>query len=163
MFDLLDRPLVWIPVTWPALLAPEQESDLAQPGEYTVELRVELIDSDEAVKLFPPMFPGRDAAAAEAADATPEIWSFKAFKRLVKDWRKISSQGRASPPLNDKNIKLLLKAPMFIAAFATAYIGALSGRVQVREKNLDGSPSVGRADTESDATMSSNETASVSA
>lgn len=146
MFDLLDRPLVWIPVTWPALLQPENASDLAQPGEHTVELRVELVDSEEVIKLFPAMFPSRDEAAALAADEDPQSWAFKAFKKVVKEWRGLSSGGKASPPMSDKNIRLILKAPLFIAGFASAYLKAMGGRTEVREKNSVGSLSDGRAD-----------------
>jgi hypothetical protein len=159
MFDLLDRPLVWIPVTWPALLSGENENDLAQPGEHTVELRVELVDAEEAIALFPPLFPQRDQEAAAKADDNPQLWAFKTFKRVVKEWRKISAGGKASPPMNDKNIRLLLKAPMFIAGFASAYMTALGGRAEVREKNSVGSPSDGRAETGSEAQTESNETA----
>jgi len=154
MFDLLDRPLVWIPVTWPALLLPENEADLATQGEYTIEVRVELVDAEDAIKLFPSLFEERDEKAALEADKSPEVWAFKAFKRVVKDWRKVSAHGKAVP-LNDKNIRLLLRAPMFISGFAKAYMLALGGRTETREKNSDGSPNDGRADTGSDTGTSS--------
>lgn len=150
MFDLLDRPLHWIPVKWKSLVAPEKESDLSVEGEHEIELRVELVDREEAKAFFPGLF-GEDTADA------PE--GFDVFKRVVKEWRKIKANGR-SVPLNDDNIRLLLNVPCFEAAFAVAYVTALAGQAEVREGNSSASPSGGRGDIEKAATTPSQETVS---
>jgi len=156
MFDLLDRPLHWIEVSWPALIAPEDENQLSEPGKHSVELRVEIIDRDEAQFLFPALFPEDDEKRAELEEKfignepyngkRPD--SLGTFKRVVKSWRKIKSNGRRVE-MTDANINLLLSAPMFEASFATSYVLALGGRAEIREKNSPGSPSDGREAGES--------------
>ncbi len=135
MFDLTDRPLHWIPVKWPGLAQDADESLTSQPVEHEIELRVELLDKEEAKDFFPAVFDLADRPIPEEADV---------FKRVVKAWRKVASAGRPVP-MTDENIAVLLRVPMFGAAFTGAYISALGGQVEVREKNLKGSPSSGRA------------------
>ncbi|MBA2718523.1 MAG: hypothetical protein H0U52_04640 [Chloroflexi bacterium] len=152
MFDLLDRPLHWITVKWPGLAQGENESELSQPAEHKVELRVELLDREEVQRYFPAAFDLPDDPPAE----------LETFKRVVKEWRKVVSGGRAVP-MNDENIAILLKAPMLGAAFTEAYLKAIGGRVEVREKNSQGSPSNGRADDQQAPTRTnSSETADAS-
>ncbi|MBA3668430.1 MAG: hypothetical protein H0W65_12050 [Sphingomonas sp.] len=136
MFDLLDRPLHWITIKWPGLRQGENESELSQPADHEVELRVELLDREEVKRFFPAAFDLPDK------DAPGEL---EIFKRVVKEWRKVVSNGRPVT-MNDENMGLLLKAPMFGAAFTERYLSALGGRVEIREKNSQGSPSNGRAD-----------------
>jgi hypothetical protein len=161
LFDLLDKPLHWISVKWPALLAPEDDSNLSQPGEHEVELRVELVDREEAIWRLPALFGEDDKPRGKppeicASKDNPEEWgpsptSFDTFKRVVHSWRKISAKGR-KVEMTDDNIRLLLSAPMFEAAFAIAYVSALGGRTQVREGNSGGSASGGREEPEKSAT-----------
>lgn len=135
MFDLTDRPLHWITVKWPGLAQDEGgESLLSSPTEHEIELRVELVDRDVAKDLFPNVFD----------EDRPQPEEVTVFKRTVKDWRKIVSGGRPVK-FTEANIKRLLEVPMFGAAYVAAYIQALGGRVEIREKNSQGSPSNGRA------------------
>lgn len=164
MFDLLDRPLHWIAVSWPALVS-KNAAKLAEPGEHEVELRVELIDREEAIWRFPAFFDLgtlQDERRAEIEKRGPPPDSFDTFKRVASDWRKIQSNGQ-KVEMNDDNIRLLLAAPMFEAAFAVAYISALGGRAMVREGNSAASPSGGRGAKKRAATNSSPEIASGSA
>jgi hypothetical protein len=153
MFDLLDRPLHWIPVKWAALVPAKKCSDLSVQGHHEIELRVELIDREEATGMFPALFD---------KDDEPVMDGFGVFKRVVKDWRKIKANGQAVP-LTDENIKLLLNVPCFEAAFAVAYVTALAGQAEVREGNSSASPRGGRGDIAKAATTPSNGTVSVSA
>src|SRR5215213_11233961 len=137
MFDLLDRPLHWIPVRWKSLLTSTKKSGLSTAGEHEIELQVELVDRDEARKMFPVLFGDEETEPPEGFDV---------FKRVVKDWRKIKAGGKAVE-LSDENIRALLNVPCFEAGFAIAYVTALAGQAEVREGNSSGSPSGGREDT----------------
>lgn len=165
MFDLLDKPLHWVTIKWPSLVAPEKQDDLSEAGENEVELRVELLDRDEAGWRFPGLF-GDDfefenPPPTEYADKDdPSKWGptptgVESFLRIVKDWRKIKAAGK-TVEFNEKNARLLLQSAMFPAAFSIQYVLALGGRGQEREKNSDGSPSVGRADENTEATPETN-------
>lgn len=163
MFDLLDRPLHWIPVKWPALIVPENADDVSTPGEYEIDLRVELLDRPEAIWRFHALFdPGPELlkeVEEQFGDTPPD--AFDTFKRVVQAWRKIKANGR-KVEMTDENIKLLLKTPMFEAAFAVAYVMALGGQSKVREGNSSGLPSGGQEDSAKPATTISKETATVS-
>lgn len=157
MFDILDRPLHWIPVKWPGLSQGEDENALSTPVEHEIELRVELVDREEAKALFPVLFydgPRPNEWDVEGiAEFTAKMDELRKsapaelelFKRLVKGWRKIKAGGRV-PDFNDDNIGLLLKVPLFAPSFTEAYLDALRGRTAVREKNSESSPNNGRAD-----------------
>lgn len=151
MFDLLDRPLHWIPVGWNSLVPPKRGEGLSIAGKHEIELRVELVDREEAVKMFPSLFGGEGE----------EHEGFDIFRRVVKEWRKIKANGQAVP-LTDENIKLLMGVPCFEAAFKVAYVTALAGQSEVREGNSSASPSGGRGDTEKAATTASPEIANAS-
>lgn len=135
MFDLLDRPLHWITVKWPGLAQGEDESALSQRTDHEVELRVELLDREEVKTFFPAAFDLPD----DGAPGELEI-----FKRVTKEWRKVVAKGRPVT-MDDANMALLLKAPMFGAAFTESYLKAMGGRVEIREKNSQGSPGIGPA------------------
>lgn len=152
MFDLLDRPLHWIPVKWPALVPAKKDSELSVAGEVEIELRVEIVDVDEAKKLFPELFGVKDAEGPD---------DFDIFKKVVREWRKIKSNGRAVP-MTDDNIRLLLKTPCFASAFGRSYVAALAGQKEVRSGNSNASPSGGRGEAAKSATTTSSETATAS-
>ncbi len=156
MYDILDCQLHWIPVVFPVLRKVEGDDDaLSVMGEAEIEVRVELVDREEAVELFPRMF-DRDT------DKEPKLGEVDLFERLVKDWRGIKAGGNPFP-LNRDNVAKLLKVPMFTHSFADAYVAALAGRVAVREGNSGGLPSGGQADApKAVPTTSSSETAAAS-
>lgn len=136
MFDLTDRPLHWIVVKWPGLSQDDTDDRLtSQPVEHAIELRVEIVDRAEAKDLFPAVFD----------IGLPQPEEIVVFKRVVKDWRKVVSKG-VPVKMTEANIRKLLEVPMFGASFTAAYISALGGRVEIREKNSGGSPSNGQAD-----------------
>lgn len=141
MFDILDRPLHWIPVKWPGLAQGDSEDALSKPTEHEIELRVELVDREEIQTLFPALF-GKDTAPPT---------DMELFKRVVKGWRKIKANGRV-PDFSDENIALLLKAPLFAPNFSTAYLDAMGGQTAIREGNSGGLPSGGQADAPNTAT-----------
>ena len=156
MFDLLDRPLHWILVKWPGLIPPkEDENAVSTPGFFEIDLRVDLLDREEAIWRFPALFglddedPDADRsgnawksllAYREEHGPTPDL--FESFKHIVHDWRGVNASGRRVK-IDDDNIRKLLAAPMFEGAFKQAYILALGGMVEEREKNSEGSPKGG--------------------
>lgn len=168
MFDLLDKPLHWIPVKWPSLKAPDDADNLSAPGENEVELRVEILNREEVIWRFPGMFgderkPMGKPPSGCASKDEPEKWAptpdeVETFLRVVQDWRKISAKGRRVE-LNPENARLLLQSPMFGPSFASAYLMAIGGQAEIREKNSPGSPDDGRAESEPSAEPSSAKTA----
>lgn len=137
MFDLTDRPLHWITVEWPGLAPDETDVEgLSVPTKHKIEIRVELVDRAELKTMFP-------AIIGENPDAEPPS-DFDLFKRVVRAWRKIVSGGQPVP-FSDDNIRKLLSVPSFCPHFGAAYISAVGGAVEVREKNSPTPPSDGRA------------------
>lgn len=135
MFDLTDAPRLWINVKWPGLI-PGPDEGLAVETEHEVELEVEIVDRDELLILFP-LRPERANTPEEEAVI---------FKRLCSAWRKFKIAGQTAE-FSDENIKKLCKVPMFATGFELAYMAAWQGRGVAREKNSEGSPSIGRAGT----------------
>jgi len=132
-FDLTARPLLWIPVTWPGLKPGGEDGDgLAEMVEHTIELQVELVDATDAVPLISP-------------DDDKPTTKLEAFMIFVKNWRKIGNAGSPAPFNSDNASLLLNRFPAFFDAFRMAYLNALVGKVEVREKNSDASPANGQA------------------
>jgi len=141
MFDVLDRPLLWIPVRWPGLKPSGPDGlGVAEAVENEIEILVELKDAD-GVKLL------TDPDEEEAK--TPKIDAFMSF---ATDWRKIKSGGTPLP-FSRENADLLIKRQLpFFDAFRLAYINAMLGRVETREGNSDASPQDGPAGGAANAT-----------
>lgn len=136
MFELVDAPLVWMPVEWPGLVQGKDEA-IAEAVTHRVELLVELVAKDEFRALFQ-----LDDAGEMTGDAVDEdaVWT-----RLVRGWRKIVANG--SPvPFTPDNGKRLMARPGFMIGFALAYFQAMGGRVKEREGNSENSQSGGRVD-----------------
>jgi len=138
MFDLLDRPLVWIPVKFRGLKQ-EDESGLAVSVEYEVEVQVEIVDRDEFRRLFQP------------EEGTPKLDEMAIATRVVHGWRKVRAGGR---PLdfNSDNLAKMLRVPNFALALELAYLEAFQGKAKVREGNSEGSQPGGRADEQATGT-----------
>jgi hypothetical protein len=135
MFDLVDRPLVWIPVKWEAV-APGPDDGLAVTVEVEVHILVELIDRKEFKRLF------------LSEDDAPES---DIIERVVRNWRKVTERG-AAVPYSPEKMAVLLEAPGFAKAFGDSYVAAMAGRGETREKNSESSPNNGRAEgTQSEA------------
>jgi len=129
MFDLLDRPLLWISVKWPGLKPGGADgTGLAEAVENEIEVRVELKEADELETIFAD---GRDGCDV--------------LREVVSDWRRIKSGGQPLP-FTPENAKLLMqRQPAFFTAFHVAYLGAIMGRVETREGNSDALPADGQA------------------
>lgn len=136
MFDLADKPLVWIPVKWPGVAGDGE--NLASNVTHEIECQVELVDTQGLVLIMADY----DAELDPEAKAKEEL---ARFRKLVHDWRKVK-MGRTSAPMTDENILRMLRVPNFSAGFERSYIAAWSGRLEEREKNLSSSSSDGRAD-----------------
>lgn len=130
-FDLLESPLLWIPVVWPTLI-PGENDGIAVVSESRIDVLVEVVDREELQRIF---FP---------EEGEPEISDLDGFKRIARDWRKLVA-GTSPVPFTDENMKKLLAVPSFPSAMQTAYLKACNGKVEVREGNSEGSPPVGRA------------------
>jgi hypothetical protein len=133
MFDVLDRPLLWIPVRWSSLRPGGEDPDaLAVPVEHEIEVRIEIKDTPDLAPLATPE-PGK------------EMQRLDALMTYATDWRKVVSGGKPFP-FNRENADAFLRAaPAFFDRFHVAYLMAVVGRVETREGNSDASPSDGRA------------------
>lgn len=131
MFDLTDRPKVWIEVRWPGL-APNAIDGKAETVEHVVEVEVEFIDRDEMLSLF-------TADGNGILRTSPD-----AMQRVCTGWRKLLDKGK---PLdfNPENMRRMLNFPGFDAAFSLAYLAAWSGKTETREGNSDDLPPGGQA------------------
>ena len=143
MFDLAERPLVWIAVKW-SILKPSEEADkTAVEHEVSVELEVEVKDRDELIVIAGDMFgltegeekpkvadkrtPLELAAAAREKEVDQ-------FLLIVSNWRKLADGGK--PVAFDRaNVKRILAIPGFTNGFQTAYFLACAGKTEAREGN----------------------------
>lgn len=141
-FDLLDRPLVFVPVRWKGV-ASDDGGD-AVVVDHRVDIQVEILDKDELADWL--KLTAETVAPEKATDHALAV-----FKRVAKGWRKIKAGGRV-PAFNDENIGRLLKWPGFDSAFGAAYWQAWNGRVEAREGNSEGSLAPGQAGEPTDAT-----------
>lgn len=137
MFDLADRPLVFIPVKWTVLKPGEGEDALAVETEAVVEVEVEIKDRDELLALFEDTF-GEDDTV-EGAEVGGERLKgreleVKRFLAIVRRWRKVVS-GRKALELNEENARKLLSVPGFASAFETSYLAACAGKADIRKGN----------------------------
>jgi hypothetical protein len=144
-FDLLDSPLVYIPVRWNAVTAGEDGS--AAVVEHVVDIQVEMLDKDQLVEWIA-------IGNREVEKDGERARQIEAFRFVAKGWRKVVANGRAVE-FDDANIWRLLTKPGFDTAFTTAYGEAINGRVEMREGNSESSPVDGRADASSGSTDAS--------
>jgi len=138
-FDLLDAPLVYIPVKFPGLAVGDGGEAVAI--EHEVEIQIELLDRDELVDWMQKANTSATANVTEQRKSGEEI---EVFKRVAKGWRGIVVNGKVAP-FTDKNLDALLRKPSFVERFATAYLEAWNGKVATREGNSEGSPANGPA------------------
>lgn len=150
MFDLSDRPLVWIPITWKVLRPPERKAkDKGDEGvavevDVTIDVNIEILDREELTKLFGDDIGmereegehrlGDDPEDGDTPALTRRQLETARFMRVVKGWRKFNNQG-APVPFSDENATKLLAVPGFISAFETSYLAACAGRADIRRKN----------------------------
>lgn len=140
MFDLSDRPLVFIPVKW-TVLRPGEEKDgvegLAKELEVAIEVEVEIKDRDELISLFDDKF-GDDldteGAEVDGERLTGRELEVKRFLAVVKRWRKVVEKGKPLE-LNEANARKMLLVPGFLSAFETAYLSACAGKADIRKGN----------------------------
>jgi hypothetical protein len=156
MFDLADRPLVWIPVKWSVLRPGARPKAVAIESEVSIEVEVEILDRDELVELFSGYFSDEtvaavksdeepaadpaeepdDAAAEElpAPEPSERELEVKRFLRVVKSWRKVKEGGR-DLDLNEENARKMLRVPGFASAFEGRYLAACAGKADIRRGN----------------------------
>lgn len=132
MFDLDDKPRVWIPIYWPGLAPGGGPDDTARVVEHRIDVLVEMIEPEEFRRIF---FPG---------DEDEKTSDYDAFTGVVSDWRKIVIKG-VPVPFEERHIKRLIGSTAFVTAFALAYIKAQAGKLETREGNSESSPNAGRA------------------
>lgn len=141
MFDLTDRPLVWVPVKWPVLRPSEKEGETAVEHEVSIEIEVEIKDRDELVELTSEMFGLDSSKEKELEGLSPEqiversrALEVTQFMTLVRDWRKFKAAGKPVE-FTAENVRKLLSVPGFLTAFQTAYFNACAGKVETRKGN----------------------------
>jgi hypothetical protein len=136
MFDLLSRPLVFIPVKWKGVA--EGKEGEAVPVEHAIDVQVEILDRVEFDKWI-----DMNRKDGDTPDVDP-AGELAIFKTVAKGWRKIRMNG-STAQFTDDNIARMLRYPGFVGAFGEAYMETWAGRVAVREGNSDGSPANGPA------------------
>jgi hypothetical protein len=142
-FDLLSRPLVFIPVEWPGLI--EGADGAGVPTTHTVDMQVEILEREELQAWI-------DLSKKDASNGRLDLAAeLEIVKTVAKGWRKIKANN-ATPVFNDENLLKLIRWPGFIEAFTSAYFDAWNGRVKAREGNSEGSPANGRPDEPTAAT-----------
>ena len=141
MFDLTDRPLVWVPVKWQVLRPNEIEGETAVEHEVSIDIEVEVKDRDELVELASEMFGLDGAKAKEVEDLEPQAIIERSralevtqFMSIVRDWRKFKAGGKPVE-FNADNVRKLLAVPGFLNAFQTAYFNACAGKLETRKGN----------------------------
>lgn len=144
MFDLLDRPLVWIGVAWPGLVQ-KDETGVAEVTEHRVELQVEILDRSDYAKWLDD---GEKQARDDGVDEEAEL---ALVLQVTRAWRKVVANGTPIA-FSPDNLARLLRAPGFIPAFSIAYGNAWAGKAETREGNSASSPAHGRADAATAAT-----------
>jgi len=136
LFELVDRPRLWILVTWPGL-APGEGDAVAKPIEHEIEVLVELIDKEEFRTIY---------GLADDGTPTGAGWDgFDACKRLMSNWRKVTEKG-APVPFTEARLEMLCRVPGFTSGFANAYSLAVNGQTLAREGNSDDLQAGGQAD-----------------
>lgn len=150
MFDLSDRPLVWIPIKWTVLRPPERKpSDKRDEGvavetEVTIDVHVEIFDREQLTELLGDDFslisgeamPTEDGVEVdpEAEPLTTRQIEARRFMKIVSGWRKFKDKGNLVP-FDEEHVIKLLKVPGFISAFEAAYMAACAGKSDIRRKN----------------------------
>jgi hypothetical protein len=133
MFDLAEKRLVWIPVTWRGLKQTSPDA-LAEPTEFSIEVLAELLDRERMQEVFG----GDEESAVDEAERErirkgQQMTGFERFKVIVQDWRNIKQ------PFEDENIRKLLALPNFGAGFDMSYLKAWSGQIELATKNFESS------------------------
>lgn len=148
-FDLLDKPLVYIPVKWSGVR--EGPNGEAVATEHSVEVQVEILDRVELVAWIGESAVDTSDGVDEAAVAHILAKELGSFKRVAQGWRGVKA-GNKTAPFTDENIERIIRAPGFTDAFGEAYMAAWRGQVATREGNSGGSAEHGQAAEPSDAT-----------
>lgn len=141
-FDLLDRPLVFIPVKWAGI--GKTDDGGAIRVDHVVDIQVELLDRDEFSDWI--IEANKDVEREDRA-----AHELATIKKVAKGWRKIKAGGR-DVAWNDENLAKLLLWPGFVTAFGEAYMTAWRGELETRTGNSDGSPGIGLAGEPTDVT-----------
>lgn len=146
MFDLAEKRLVWIPVTWPGLASDGDK--LAEPVEHKAEFQVELVDLDRFQFLFLNPVAEDGGKLPWANDEAFDAWKsgkvtdrFRAAE-LTADWRGIA-RGGVKVPYSAEAMSVLMGKPNFPAAYFAAYMLAYNAIKETRAGNSEGSPETG--------------------
>lgn len=132
MFDVLDRPKVWIPIYWPGLAPSDVEGEVAKAVEHRIDVLVELLDRDPLIDIFE--LSADENNKVERTAEQERQREREIFNRLVFDWRRVFSSGQPVP-FNPENVDKMLKLNNFPMAFTTAYLQACGGKVETRAGN----------------------------
>ena len=137
MFDVADRPLVWIPVKWGMLKPSEEAGAVAVEHEVSVDLEVEIKDRDELVELTSEMFGVEDEEANDKLNAAELAKKARdkevsQFMSLVRNWRKFKNGGKDAE-FTPENARKLLAVPGFLNGFQKAYFDACAGKAETRK------------------------------
>jgi hypothetical protein len=145
MFDLADKALVWIPISWPGLKQADPDA-VAEPTTFEIQVLAEILDKDEMRAVF-----GADEEEAPEDETMDQAYErqrskeLKAFMRVVSDWRGFKIAGQPAE-FNEANARRLIALPNFGTGFNTSYLTAWAGRIELATKNSESSSDSGQPD-----------------
>lgn len=136
MFDIADRPLVFIPIKWTVLRPGEGDDANAVEVDAIVEVEVEVKDRDELLILFDDYFgePENGEVKIDEQRLSGRALELKRFMALVSRWRKVVAGGKPLE-LNEDNARKMLLVPGFATAFEASYLAACAGKSEIRKGN----------------------------
>lgn len=138
MFDLSDRPLVWVPVKWSVLRPGRGAKATAIPTDVTIKVEVELLDREQLAEFYPEIV-GESLPVVE--DETPQEARTRhmdaevsRFMRVVNAWSGVKN-GTADVELSEDVVRQMMLRPGFSIAFDKAFIAACAGKLETRRGN----------------------------
>lgn len=143
MFDLAQKRIVWIPITWRGLVQKDEDA-LAEATDFQIEVKAEILDEDAIRETFSPApTDDMDEEARKVAEKSAQLTNVEKFRRVVSGWRGVKN-GVQDLAFTDENIALMLKLPNFQLGFETSYLMAWAGRIALAEKNSGSSSDSGQ-------------------
>jgi hypothetical protein len=126
MYQVVKEPVAWIDSEWDGL----DEEGYEQVN--TIRMKV----------VFLPLSEMETILKGETQEATVEF-----AKRVTRDWSQILGPDQKPFPFTAENLGMVTEhTPGFAVGFFRSYLKAWTGQGRTRSKNLESSPSDGRAD-----------------
>lgn len=130
-YKIVAQPKVWWPVSF------KGATEDGEVVENVFEMRFRILDEDENAQLDREITQVREAD--DINDRTLSDVMCPIVLRMAEDWRGVTeddgTEGGASLPFNEENLKRMLRVPNVTAAIARAYRAARAGEPARRAGN----------------------------